>query len=68
MAVMLIARLDETGVRQGACADRCNEVGRQEWELGHRCGIGEQALYIISVREPEERVRMRWGSGRFDEV
>jgi hypothetical protein len=37
-------------------------------ELRHHCAIGDGALYIIGVRESEERVRTRWASGESEDV
>lgn len=37
-------------------------------ELRHHCAIGDGALYIIGVYEPEERVRTRWASEDFETV
>lgn len=57
------------GVRQGACADHEQHGGATGvGELRHHCAIGEGALYIIGVRESEERVRTRWASEEFEDV
>jgi hypothetical protein len=74
MAVMLIARFDGDVDQLRRACDRAHALimsrggATGAGELRHHCAVGEGALYIIGVRESEERVRTRWASEEFQDV